>query len=470
MPLHYTGTNPSRDAVSSQRLPNEIFYLIARDFARLQEISRLSQMCRQLAELLKGLLYRRNVLDVKAAQEAATAENRDSSRHKLPIFESIKDFQMHARRSRINPSQFSVLHWAAFHGSVEVARATIRTSLRLFPEYLNVKDTHDRTPLSYAAAGGHVEVMQELMDAGCLVNAGIRGRFICPNSHSSTYYHAAFTPLTIAILSHQEAAATILARRTLYQDELYTRPGLGVYGPLHLAAWAGMPRIVEILLSNGYKAWGLMPAFVGRSSLHYAVATEDNTETIDILLGQDVSMNFTGLWQTHTPLECATYNKCFRNALHLIKKHLPSGEYGIWADNALVMAAGYDDGFAVTEALAKILNAQGEFEGIERAFFVSSKDTSQAPKTNKFLAQLLAVGLDKTYLDDGEGYLHWACQQPYVNITALKLMLENKHYPLDLNAKDDCGYTPLDHAEEWGHDDVAFLLREVYFAKRGDEV
>ncbi|KAI1654493.1 ankyrin [Daldinia decipiens] len=470
MPLHYTGTNPSHNAVSSQRLPYELIYLIARDFSGLRKICRLSQMCRQLAVLLKGLLYRRNVLDVKAAQEAATAANRHPIIHNLRFSESIKDFQMHARRLRISPSQFSVLHWAACHGSVEIARAAIRTSLRLFPDNLNVKDTYDHTPLSYAAARGHVEIMQELMDAGCLVNTGIWSRFLSSNSHLPTHRYALSTPLTLAIISHQEAAATILARRTVYQYKLYRRPILGIYGPLHLAAWARMPRVVEILLSNGFNTWELMPAFGDRSSLCYAVLTEDNTETIDILLGHDVSMNVAGLWHNHTPLECAIYHKCFRNALHLIEKYLPAGEYGEWAERALVMAVVHDDGLTVTEALANILNAQGEFEGIESAFVKSSKHKSEAPETNKFLAKLLAVGLDRTYLRGGQGYLHWACQQHHVDMRALNLMLQNEHCPLDINAKDANGLTPLDHAELRCHDDASFLLREVYLAKSGDEV
>ncbi|KAI0848781.1 ankyrin repeat-containing domain protein [Daldinia vernicosa] len=476
MSRQHTSSNPSRDAASLTRLPNEIFLLLVREFdVRPKEIARLRQTCHKFAGLLSKPLYRLNILDVKAAQEAATANPRRTIPHNSQILETIKDFQMHVRKQRIHASQGSVLHWAASHGFVEVAKDVIKMSSKLFPEYLNVKDAQDQTPLSYAATGGHVEIIQELIDAGCLVDAGVWGRFLgldnSPRPHQRSFKNYIATPLTMALDSRQEAAAIILARYTPYRKDIYTNSGLDVCVPLDRSAMRRMPRVVKILLSNGHEGLVRTPFDGGLPPIYCAIRMDNNTETIDILYAHDVSSFPRDATQHLTPLVCAILWRSYNNAMHIVKKYVLSGEYGSWAREALRIAANFNGGMlAVAEVLTGFLNAQGDFKGIEAAFFRSSKKLWRTPEMNKFLAQTLAVGLDKTHLGDGQGYLHWACQQPDVDIEAFQSVLENKHYPLDVNAKDANGYTPLDYSEQRGHENVTRLLREVYSAKRGDEV
>ncbi|KAI1468306.1 ankyrin repeat-containing domain protein [Daldinia caldariorum] len=325
--------------------------------------------------------------------------------------------------------------------------------------------------------------MQELINAGCLIDVPIAD--ICLTESDlwqSLYDWCALAPLTLAIALGQEAAATLLAQHVVYRPDIYKRDrdiNKGIYPPLHIAAAARMSGVVRNLLSNGHDPGDSIyypPATlplepIALTPLHYAATSEDNAETINVLLRHGASLNTHIRSQFRRPPQLAIYGGCPRNALHLISHHLASGDNSRWPQSGLRRTADNDGMLAVTEALVKVLNARGDFKGIEAAFLTSCKGMSRSSKTKMFLARFLASELNQGYLGGGgRGYFHWICQRPKVDLEFVSFILENKHDAFDINAKDDNGNTALDYAERRGHDDVAYLLRELHFARRGDEV
>ncbi|KAI1808713.1 ankyrin repeat-containing domain protein [Daldinia bambusicola] len=415
MPTKYTGASSSCTSISPRKLPDDLFYVIARDFLPgLQEVSRLSRTCHRLAKLLKGLLYRRNVLDVMIAQENATRTRPAWEVYINPTFEGIEDFELQEKRASIHESQCSVLHWAASRGFVEVAKDAIAIALKLFPDYLNAKDSTGLTPLSRAVEGGHVEIIQELINAGCLIDVPIADIFL-PGSDLWIYLYSwsAVTPLTLAIAIDEEPAATLLAQHVVYRADIYKRdPDLnkGIYPPLHIAATARMCGVVRNLLSNGHDPGDIVyhpPPNLSLEStaltaLHYAAASEDNTESIDVLLSYGASLNTHIRSEFRRPLQLAIYGECPRNALHLIGHHLASGDNSRWPQSGLRRTAGNDMMLEVTEALVKVLHARGDFEGIKAAFLIACKGLSRSFKTKRFLARFLASELNQAYLGEGQ--------------------------------------------------------------------
>ncbi|KAI8960354.1 ankyrin repeat-containing domain protein [Daldinia sp. FL1419] len=366
--------------------------------------------------------------------------------------------------ARLPGSQSSVLHWAASCGNVRVLKAAIGISREIFPAYLDVKDSVDLTALTRAAMNGHIEIMEELIAEGCLIDALMDSLYILCQERKNpsifrpqrdSFHLYTFTPLDMAIRYNQEEAAALLAQHHQLRDDQSSRM-IGSDPSLHLAARMGMPRVVETLLrrddASRLDTEGFTP-------LHHAVGREDNREVIDILCNHGARINELPGRFFNTPLERAIMRRNPRNALQLIRRNLKSEKDITWVDGALDEAI-MSKVHSVIEACINILNARGRFREIENIF--ASVATHPDKSIFKFLAEFLGDKLSREHLGKGQGYLHWACQQRQVNQRALTLAMDNKYCPQDINAKDASGRTPLDYARQNGHDDIANLVQVFY--------
>ncbi|KAI0437967.1 ankyrin repeat protein [Xylaria telfairii] len=143
-----------------------------------------------------------------------------------------------------NPPSFTLLHLAAYLGSIPWAKLLVSKHPRL----VSRKDNYGRTPLPWAVNQGHREMVELLLDHGARVNGKDRG--------SLTALHIAVTrqrkevvsmlldqgarlevetehgdtPLTRAIQVHSKEIIQILLERGARVDKLPTPPGLASLG------------------------------------------------------------------------------------------------------------------------------------------------------------------------------------------------------------------------------------------------
>ncbi|KAI0114592.1 ankyrin [Hypoxylon sp. NC0597] len=366
----------------------------------------------------------------------------------------------------------SFLHWAARHGRALTAEAAIKAAFQVAPRYLDAKDSFGYTPLALAAKNGHTEVLQMLLQAGCYVDAPISGFILNIDNHTVTrslhsptqsFQGHRFTPLTLAIASRQQATATVLARHSGNPDETY--PQLA-YPPLHMAAAFGMPEVARILLSQGCSALNTYLGDNDSQPLHYAATWENNQETIDLLTDHGASVHATYL-NHQSPLLRAFNLGNVHTTAHMISK---SDNVGKWVERILSEVDSIDDYLPITRATIELLNKHGEFKRIQQELRRTLVWYDDKSSTVQFLVDFLASKLNRAKLRDGQGYLHWALQQPQAVAFIIEFVLTEAEEQLDVNGTDEDGFTPLDYAEYYGHDKIASRLRQDYGAKRGEEM
>jgi hypothetical protein len=163
---------------------------------------------------------------------------------------------------RSPPNSFKTLFVAAYFGLESITRQLIKNRVEV-----NSKDTHRRTPLSWAAENGHEAVVKLLLEKGAEVDSKVSdGR--TPLLWAAKYWHEAVvkllldkgakldlktgdsgTPLSWAAENGHEAVVELL----LEQGAKVDSKGSNSRTPLSWAAWRGNEAVVKLLLEKGAK-------------------------------------------------------------------------------------------------------------------------------------------------------------------------------------------------------------------------
>ena len=164
------------------------------------------------------------------------------------------------------------LHEAAANGHVEVVQLLLDNDAEV-----NIKTEGSATPLHYASRGGHVDVMRVLLEAGA--NVAERGT-------------GCGTPLQWAAADGHLKAAELLLE---YQADINQEGGDGLTA-LHVAAGKGDLEMVTFLVSEGASVNAV--AAYGRRPLHSAGG---HAQVVKTLLdhGADVDAPYNGRTALH---------------------------------------------------------------------------------------------------------------------------------------------------------------------------
>ncbi|KAI0377208.1 ankyrin repeat-containing domain protein [Hypomontagnella monticulosa] len=452
-------------SATGQKLPDELFYVIARDFiSSLGDIARLSRTNSRLFGLLQNELYRSELryitqielnLIARLVPDPEVAFDVDD----IPTSRADQLPRLSQHMQRPNLPRTS-LHFAAANGYVRVAKAAIKTALQIRPMYLDSKDQVGRTPLAVASTSGNIEVVRELVDAGALLYAPI------DEVHPGVLGHPT-NALSLAILSQQERVACLLAQQVSRLDCWLAKVRYTEMALEH-AAQMGMHRVIKIILSHKH----YVSEWRGRNSplvkaLQAALTNEENFEAIDMLLQHGVWLGSVHeRWMT--AIYWAVSKRCIRNAVFLVRSYYPSMLEGQHLTGALDVCCNMDEDLPCAMELVKLLNEQGRLSAIQEQLvecLQKSRPQGKKEKIKEYLTKFMATKLNPSYLGEGRGYLHWAlCQQHNVQYTPLKYVLSQAGEMLQVNAKDAMGCTPLDYAIRNGHIEIARILREEHGA------
>ncbi|KAI0836903.1 ankyrin repeat-containing domain protein [Hypoxylon sp. FL0890] len=226
-----------------------------------------------------------------------------------------------------------------------------------------------------------------------------------------------------------------------------------------------MLSVIRILLARERKstADGRDP---GSRPLIFAACSEHNCNVIDILLQNGANLRSKDL-NNFTAFSLAARAKCYDNALYLLGLEDPHYVGEELARDLFYLTSWDLCEFSpmIVEALAERFNAHGRFDVLQRALYLSRPHYPDDRKeAAKFLANFLAALLSRAYLQEGQGYLHWLFQKRRgactVHLKTLKFVLQEARDNLDINSADAEGYTPLDYAVSYGHEEAAAILKE----------
>ena len=157
------------------------------------------------------------------------------------------------------PRQMTGVHLAAYFGLTGVIMVLLKN--RYNPD---VKDTYDRSPLSWAAENGHEAVVKLLLEKGAEPNS--------KNSHGQT-------PLSWAAKRGHEAVVKLLLEKGAEPDSKYNYYGRRT--PLWWAAGNGHEAVVKLLLEKGAELES-KDGYEGRTPL--SCAAENGHEVVVKLL------------------------------------------------------------------------------------------------------------------------------------------------------------------------------------------
>ena len=177
------------------------------------------------------------------------------------------------------------LHLAAYFGLTRVASRLLRDRAAI-----DIQDSHQTTPLMYAAAGGHAPVVQELLREGANPN------LVCGRGSSSLHRAIAFNQVDVAriLLDHPNIDVNLLDRSR------------GDWTPLMLAASLRRGQIVPILVHKPSLDINLQSGESQSTALHLAAKTGDVQIVRFLLEHPDIDVNKRNGWCT--PLTEAARN------------------------------------------------------------------------------------------------------------------------------------------------------------------
>ena len=225
----------------------------------------------------------------------------------LKAFIESKDFNEHELERAVGSNGLTLLAFAAYRGKFEIF-CLLSSKLTVHAPSGDLK----RTPLHFAAARGHANIVENLLDHGADVNVGDRmgatalslavnanrqsvvktlleggasvdGLVLCPAygaelEESELRRRSYGTPLIMATKNEHVEIIELLIK---YYPEMTLSDGLGMTA-LHHAATIGNVQIIDILIEHR-AAYMTMTDVHGRTALHHA-AMNGQTEAVKYLL------------------------------------------------------------------------------------------------------------------------------------------------------------------------------------------
>lgn len=184
------------------------------------------------------------------------------------------------------PRQMKSLHLTAYFGLDKVARFLLEDG-----QPVDQTDSHNRTPLSYAAQRGHASVVELLLKAGAKLE--------------SKDTEKGQTPLLFAVETtpHENVIQLLLE----YGADVESLSGKHGWTPLFPVARAGLTNLVKLLLKEGADPNREIETLPGRpvSRQPLLAAAENGTTSLArLLLDNGADLEHRG-WKGHTPLSCA---------------------------------------------------------------------------------------------------------------------------------------------------------------------
>ncbi|CRG92276.1 Kinase D-interacting substrate of 220 kDa [Talaromyces islandicus] len=187
-----------------------------------------------------------------------------------PYDYAARNWGEHARYSQKVPRDFTAIHVAAYFGLKEMMISLIADG-----NDLDLKDTHGRTPLSYAAENGHESTVLLLLESG-----HIDANSVDANNR---------TPLSWAVeYGHRQAVRSLLSNGAKVDiQDIMENPDKDIYGQTALshAAAMGYEPVVQLILSHPDVDLD-SEDINGRTPLSHAAANR-NFCVVQLLLGAD---------------------------------------------------------------------------------------------------------------------------------------------------------------------------------------
>jgi ankyrin repeat protein len=320
------------------------------------------------------------------------------------------------------------LSWATKQGH----KAVVRLLLEQDPE-LELKDNRQgQTPLSLAAKHGHEVIVHQLLEQGAEVES---------NDKSSK------TPLFLAAQKGHEAVVRLLLEWDAEVDSKDT----GGHTPLSLAAMYGYVPVVRLLLEQGAEVgsrdtWGHTPL---------SLAARNGYEAIVRLLLEHGAELWSRDRTGRTPLSYASENGHEEAAKLLLEKavDLDSRDKDTYYGRTPLLWAARNG----HEAIIKLL--------LEKAVSVDTKDhygqTALSYVAWHGLEATVRLLLDKAVDVDSKDIYYGRTPLSYASENGhevvVTLLLGNT---VDMQSKSNSGRTPLMYAKENGQEAVVNLLQE----------
>ena len=333
------------------------------------------------------------------------------------------------------------IHEAAVAGDLDKVKALLKDN----PDLVSTTDDRGLTPLHMAAWYGRTNVEQLLLAKNADINArDVGGR--TPLDLAAWFGGKAATELLLASNAdyniHDAAAIGDIVRvhALLKQNPDLVFSRLNSWTPLHCAAMNGQKDAVQLLLA--YKADINTKGTDGWTPLQDAV-TGGHTAVVELLLANGVDINAKcNLGMTALDFAAEDNNKAVAKLL-VAKK----------ADYTVQDAAALDDLETLKTLLKRYPDLVLTVDAIGRTPLHLAAQNGQNRSAEFLLANKAEINAKD---HQGKTPLHYAAEAGRKEF--VQLLLANK---ADITAKDDTGMhrTPLDAAEENGHQDVVEILK-----------
>jgi ankyrin repeat protein len=356
-----------------------------------------------------------------------------------------------------NDSGWTPLHYAAAYGHNDVVELLLAANSQV-----NAKDSEGRTPLHVAAYNWQTDVADSLLNNGADVDTSTEG---------------GWTPLHTAVAKDKiDMVQWLLAHKA----DINAKAEDG-QTPLYVAARNNYVNMVKLLLANGAD---INARVGGWTALHAAVEEANSIDVIELLLTKKAYVNAVDN-DGRTPLHMASRRGC-TNIVELLRQH--GGQDATPANTAILDAAEDGDLKAAEALLAKnpalvFTKAWYDWTPLHFAAKNDHKDVAQLLLTNRadvnakdreaqtplhvavmsskpkdLMKLLLAAGADVNAKNErGQTPLHLAVNHWWQDVTIAELLLDKG---ADVNIRDNHGQTALRLAMRDGEKDVAELLRQ----------